>query len=78
MLYQFTRAELVALVEAILVAEGGGEEITALLQRIEDSLPVPDGYVTDLIFWSTRHGLSKTPTAEEIVDKTLSYRPILL
>lgn len=75
---KLTKAELVELVEKVKHGSGTPQELDAWLQVIEDSIPVPDGYLSDLIFWSSKHGLGPDPTAEEIVNKALSYRPTLL
>lgn len=70
-----SKAELVNLVTKLLQVEGTQEEMLVWLETIEKNVPDPN--VQGLIYWPDRHGLGQTPTAEEIVDKVLSYKPIL-
>lgn len=68
---KLNREELIALVQKIMKAEGTEEELhhdIALLRQA-----VLDPKVTDYIFWS-----KEELTAEQVVDKALEYRPILL
>jgi len=66
-----TRAELVALVERIIAAQGTESEIDELITLLEKNVPHPR--VSDLIFYPER-----PMTAEQIVDTALAYRPISL
>ena len=70
--------QLVSLVEKIIRAEGTEQEINAWLALLEKNIPVPTGYISGLIFWPGKYGLGATPSAEEIVDKALSYNPLQL
>ncbi|HYF62018.1 MAG TPA: hypothetical protein VD886_04345 [Herpetosiphonaceae bacterium] len=70
------RAELIALVEQILRAEGTGKEQRQLLNLLKAEVVCP--YVSDLIYWPHRYGLGANPSAKEIADAALAYRPILL
>lgn len=72
------KIELLRLIEKIANNEGTPEEITAWLVFIERRLAVPEGYVSNLIFWPSRHGLGDDPSAEEIMNMALQYRPITL
>ena len=75
------RAELVELVERIMRAETAGESgEDRLLQRFEDSVAHPAA--SDLIFHPDRHFgeeyRSRAPTAEQVVDAALAYKPVQL
>uniref|UniRef100_A0AAU3IC04 E9imm peptide n=1 Tax=Streptomyces sp. NBC_01393 TaxID=2903851 RepID=A0AAU3IC04_9ACTN len=50
------------------------DEMANWLDRVGRALACPSGYVSDLIFWPPERDLS----ADEVVDQTLSYRPIVL
>ena len=70
------RDELIELVERIMRAEGADEaEADALVDRFEASVPHPAA--SDLIFYPDAH-FGHEPTAEEVVDRALSYRPLEL
>ncbi len=61
------------------LSEGGyetEEEDDHYLQLFENNVPHPGA--SDLIFWPEREFGAHEPTAEEIVDRALSYRPIPL
>ena len=65
------RDDLVRLVARILAAEGTEEEIAGMVTRLRRN--VPDPQVSNYIFWS-----DPQLTPEEIVDRALAYKPILL
>ena len=73
---KLTREELCKLVEKILNVEGSEEEIVAWVNRFQRNVPHPEA--SGLIFWSNMYGLGNAPSAEEIVDKALDYKPIEL
>ena len=65
-----TRDELIELVVTIKsVGDRTEEEIDQLIDQLERNVPHPE--VSDLIYYDDL-------TAEEIVDKALSYKPIQL
>ncbi|MDR1091735.1 MAG: bacteriocin immunity protein [Prevotella sp.] len=65
-----TRDELIKLVNEIMNVQGKSEkQIDELIDILMKNVPHPA--VTDLIYWDNL-------TAEEIVDKALSYKPIQL
>ena len=66
---KFTRNELIKLVRKISDAAGTEEEIDGWVNILEKNVPDPN--VSDLIFYS-----EEEMSAEEIVDKALSYKPI--
>lgn len=66
-----TRKELIDLVEKIKLGDGSEDEITEWLNILADNVPDPN--VSDLIFFSDIE-----LSSEEVVDKALSYKPILL
>ena len=72
------RSQLIVLVERIRQSEGTEDEIDQWIDAVERNIPAPTGYVTDLIFWSSDYGYAGEPSATEIVDKALSYKPIRL
>lgn len=63
------RAELIELVRKIINAEGSEAEIDDMIQILEQN--VLDPQVSDYIYCD-----NKTP--EEVVDKALAYKPLLL
>jgi len=65
-------------VQKLIQGEGEEQEVAAWRKLIDRSVPCPSGYVFDLIFYPDRHDLGTNPTAEEVVDKALSYKPIQL
>ena len=73
------RAALVAQVQLIMNGPVGPTateaEEDALVTLFERSVSHPE--VSDLIFWPERAGLGPDPTAEEIVEAALAYRPLI-
>jgi hypothetical protein len=69
------KQQLIWLVQEILRSE---EEIGGWSDLISRSVPCPIGYFMDLIYWPQQNGLGNNPSAEEIVEKALSYKPMLL
>ena len=61
-----TRDELVLLVDKIMKCQGSEKEIDELLKK-----NVTDPEVTNYIFYEEN-------TPEEVVDKALAYKPIIL
>lgn len=72
----FSREELIELVEKITDPSHDDESIAVWLTILEQNVPHPE--VSGLIFWPHIHGLGSDPSAAEIVDKALEYRPIQL
>lgn len=68
---KLSREELIELVEKIGKAQGTEQEMDAWIAVLRANLIDPE--VTDYIFWP-----KKKMTPEEIVDKGLAYKPILL
>lgn len=64
------RAQLVALVQKLIDAEGSRAETNEWLRVIEANVPAPLGYVTDLIFQAETE-----PRAEDVVAQALAYQP---
>ena len=67
-----TRHELIKLVQKIMNAEGTEYEIHNNVNILEKNVPHPE--VSGLIFWP-KNG---EPTAEEVVNEALAYKPIQL
>ena len=65
-----SRAELIALVTRIMMAEGTEDEINEMITQLEENVPHPA--VTDLIFYPEG---DEDPTPEEVVDTALAYEP---
>ena len=63
------REELIQLVDRIMKCEGTEEEQDALLEVLEKN--VIDPQVSDYIFYEEN-------TPEEVIDKALAYKPIIL
>lgn len=70
-----TRDEAVALVQRIMDAEYADDgEAGRWLERLERAFGCPSGYVSDLIFGQA----AEEPTAAQVIDKAVAYRPIAL
>ena len=67
-----TRDELMDLAERILTEEDD-EVLSDLMGQFDRNVPHPEG-------WNARNGglAGYAPTAEEVVDTCLAYRPICL
>ncbi len=63
------RSELIEIVEKIMRCEGTEEDQDHLLELLEQNVADPN--VSRYIFYEEN-------TAEEVVDKALAYKPILL
>jgi hypothetical protein len=72
------RLRLIELTQQIVKADGTAEEMSSWLEQMERSISLPEGYLSGLIFYPQQNGLGERPSAEEIVDRALSYRPIRL
>lgn len=66
---KMTREELIQLVEQIMKCEGTEQELDDLIFVLEKN--VIDPQVTNYIYYDDL-------TPEQVVDKALSYKPILL
>lgn len=64
-----TREELVALVDKIMKCQGSEKEIDEMIKLLEQNVIDPE--VTNYIFYEEN-------TPEEVVDKALVYKPIIL
>ncbi|WP_175609371.1 bacteriocin immunity protein [Streptacidiphilus griseoplanus] len=70
-----SREEAVALVQRIMSGDyASEEEVDRVLEQLDSALRCPRGYVSALIFWPKRG----EPSAAEVVDQALAYRPIAL
>lgn len=63
--------QLIGLVKLIISADGTEDQINEWIKILEDNVPDPN--VSGLIFHS-----KEELTAEEVVEKALAYRPIIL
>ena len=63
------RKELIDLIEQIKNFEGTEEEEEVLLERLQNMVLDPE--VSDYIYWTDM-------SSEEIADKVLAYKPIIL
>lgn len=64
-----SREELIELVSKIMRCEGTEEEVDNMIALLRKN--VVDPYVTDYIYYEEN-------TPEEVVDKALAYKPIML
>ena len=77
-----TRDELMDLAERILTTEEDDEVLSDLMGQFDRNVPHPEG--SSLLFypegWDARNGslAGYAPTAEDVVDTCLAYRPICL
>ncbi|UGT44130.1 hypothetical protein LTV02_12385 [Nocardia yamanashiensis] len=70
---ELDREHLIELVGLIQNAAGSEKQLDEWLGRIQDSVSDPN--ISDYIFWD----FTEPPlTAEQIVDRALAYRPIVL
>jgi len=67
-----TRAEIISLIEKIMVDDFETEEESDNAIGILEA-SVPDPKVTNLIFWP-----EEELSAEQVYDKAMSYKPIIL
>ena len=72
------RQQLISLVQKLMQGEGDERQIAEWSHLIDRSVPCPVDYFFDLIFYPDGYGLGNHPTAEKIVEKALSYKPIQL
>ncbi|MBO9561672.1 MAG: hypothetical protein J7621_02825 [Niastella sp.] len=79
---RLTRDELIAIGKRIMKSDGNEEEINKLQELFDRNVPHPTG--SGLFYWPENYHHDKdditeyNPTVEEIVDKCLSYKPIIL
>lgn len=77
-----TRDELIELGRKIVNVEGIEEEVDKMIELFDKNVPYPAG--ANLFFYPENYNARKfdistyEPSIEEIVDKCLSYKPILL
>ncbi len=64
-----SREELIELVEKIMKCEGSEEEVDNMIYALKKNVIDPE--VTNYIFYEEN-------TPEEVVDKALAYKPIIL
>ena len=64
-----TREELIALVDRIMKCQGSEKEIDEMIELLDQNVTDPE--VTNYIFYEEN-------TPEEVVDKALAYKPIIL
>jgi hypothetical protein len=64
-----TRDELILLVDKIMKCQGNEKEIDEMIKLLEKNVIDPE--VTNYIFYEEN-------TPEEVVDKALAYKPIIL
>lgn len=70
------RAELIALVEQILGAQGDEAKRERLIAAFEQRVLNPEACY--LIYFPYHCGLGHSPSADEIVDAALAFRPFLM
>ena len=69
------REAAVAIVQKIMDGEyADAAETIGALEALDQAFACPSGYVRDLIFWPK----GQEPTALEVVEQALAYRPFAL
>lgn len=69
------RDEAVVLVQQIMDGDYANDgEAARWLERLDRGFGCPSGYVSDLIFVH----IAEEPTAAQVVDRAMAYRPIAL
>jgi hypothetical protein len=77
-----TRDELIHLGRRIINCEGTESEIDKMIELFDRNVPHPNG--ANLFYYPENYNARKfdvstyNPTVEEVVDKCLSYKPIIL
>lgn len=69
---QLSRTDLAVLVEHIMSAQGTESELNEMIALLSANVPHP--LVTDLIFYPN----SVVPSAEQVVDQALAYKPVII
>ena len=69
---RISRAVAIELVQRIMDGDGSDEQVMFWLDELKRCLVCP--HISDLIFWAG----DPEPTAAEVVDRALAYRPIEL
>jgi arabinogalactan endo-1,4-beta-galactosidase len=77
-----TRNELIELGKRIVAAQGSEAELDDLMEIFDKNVPHPSG--SNLFYWPENYNARTTiisgydPTVEEVVDRCLAYKPIIL
>jgi hypothetical protein len=77
-----SREELIELGRKIVAFEGTEKEVDYMYDLFSKNVPHPNG--ANLFFYPEKYNARRdniseyNPTVEEVVDKCLSYRPIIL
>ena len=77
-----TRDELIELGRKITAADGNQDELSKLMELFDANVPHPDGsslfYYPENYNAHTKNLSQYNPSVEEVVDRCLSYKPIIL
>ncbi|WP_439679312.1 e9imm peptide [Embleya sp. MST-111070] len=69
------RETAVAMVQEVMDSVHADDaEFARVTEKLDQALGCPSGYVSSLIFWPE----GPEPTAAEVVDRALEYRPFAL
>lgn len=71
-----TREQLIELVRKIMAVEESEDDEAEMVEALMGNVPHPR--VLNLIFNPELEGLEDEPTAEQVVDIALAYKPIAL
>ncbi|MBO0593932.1 bacteriocin immunity protein [Cellulophaga sp. E16_2] len=77
-----SREELIEIAKKIIKADCSEQELNELENLFDKNIPYPNG--SNLFYWPENYDFRKegienyNPTIEEVVDKCLSYKPIIL
>lgn len=69
-----TREAAVVLVQSVMNGGLPEEKLEHLLERLDAAFGCPRGHVAGLVYWPE----GAEPTAAEVVEQALAYRPIAL
>lgn len=69
-----TREAAVALVQSVMSGGLPEGELEHVLERLDVAFGCPRGHAAGLVYWPP----GSEPTAAEVVDRALAYRPIAL
>ncbi|RSS53245.1 e9imm peptide [Streptomyces sp. WAC01280] len=67
-----SREEALPLVQRLLNPETTDEESSEILEALQRGLACP--HISDYVYWD----IDPEPTAEKIVDRAMTYKPIAL
>lgn len=75
---KLTREQVSAIVKKLLAPGVSEDEQDRLADELDEGTRYPGGASLMVLFWENYFGEQETPPVEKIVDRFVSYRPIIL